>query len=740
MSTEQGGNELDPVSFEPLPRIITAFSADASPFEALAETVDNAIDYARARAYEGNEPEEDLKIRIEFNVGDSQEDSHILIEDNAGGVASKNLSRFFQWGRSVTAPESIGRFGVGASRVAALGQRLEYQSRSFDQDVGHGFEVDVAEMETHEGDVTEDTYRAERRIIEDLEEGHSRVVVKNLRRGISSILAIDQTSDSESGMESSLNDVEYDTIYRGVPIEEWESGLNRMANQFGDVFELFITEGIDFEEEWFEDIETTQINVDIELTLNIDEWSYSTDASTPDPVEYSYLPFDNLGPRKYLEIPFDENESVDPSNASVRADILVGLMTRAEDEKAGLTLIANGRKILSRDTTNPLFSSDYLGAYRAERGHGRISITVEMKGKTEDMPINSLKSDFDMNSPIADPLLRITKNAARFYWKQDYTKMPDWVLRPYDQNDEFAAHGGRIIEYYKGDSSINSARFRRQPGESDGRRSFIDRDRIRAKVKVHRSLRITDREALVPTEGPAYNYYMDNRYDVDTSNYRYAPSVPIEMDGQGPELDWDDVNLTVDDDAIDIVAEIIRMAKHHAQNGGRVDELDFIENWQLPRYHEELKSELNVEDLENSDLELWINIPDTVLLEELDWVVAEFGPDITRADIEEFSAYPLEIYEEVFTNIEEALSQLEQDYELTARAETKIESGDSSEWTSPPGPGIGFNDEYYQVENEEVSRVLEIIELDEDASPEEFWSQLLKALEDYDAVKSRFLE
>lgn len=761
--------ELGDVSFQPLPNIITAFSADASPFEALAESIDNSIDHVRSRAYEGEDLHGDLEISITFDVGPTPAESSIAIEDNAGGVDSTNLSRFFQWGASVTAPESIGRFGVGASRIAALGDRIVYQSRSHGQASGYGFEVNVAEMEEHEGEVTEDTYTANRKTIEDLPEGHTRIIIRNLKRSVPEILGIDTSREKDD--EQPVLEVEE------IKKDEWQTAVAELADQFGDYFEYYISEGVQFREDYF-DTGIEQIDVSIEVGLAVDEKdvSITEEASPPPEINYSYLPFDSLGPRRYEGVPFDEDDETASEEVSIRADIEVGLMLEADSDRSGLTILANNRKILSRDISNPLFSSDYLGRFRSEAGHSRLVIEVSLRGETEAMPINSLKSDIDMNSPIAEPLLRIVKNAAKQYRKQTYSSMPDWILSVYEQDHPFAANGGEVAVFDKSGSTTNSVRFRNQPGSS-GKRTFTERDRLKAIVKVHRALRIYDESQLVPKEVAAYERYFNEEYQEDVAEFEFAPDSPVET--KGPELDWGLVSITADEEAIESVNTILQMARQHYNRGGRIDEADYLQSWQLPRYKEKLRELAGTQDLDETDLESWDKLSDDVLLEAARDLVNQLERIPNKEDMDQYGIYRADIYIDRFGSWKSVLETIgvkeeeDKDREVKETTHTEelvgtesteetlsddqirswsVEDGngqstkprtravDASATTSgktaqrPPsikGIGIATDEGYYRIPEEDRELIENVLGITKDSDPEEAWESLKEVLEWY---------
>ena len=755
---DEHDDEPDPVSFQPLPNIITAFSADASPFEALSESIDNSIDHIRSRAYEGQIPEEDLEITITFERRDSLTDSRIIVEDNAGGVETENLSRFFQWGASSTAPESIGRFGVGASRIAALGKVIVYQSRARGKSQGYGFEVNVSEMENHDGEVTEDTYQADRQEVEDLADGHTRIIIKDLKRDFIDIFGLEPDDDDRNSYDEQEE----------VSEEEWQDAVESLASQFGDYFERYISTGIQFDADYFP-VETGKIDVDIEVKLRMPERTISESATPPSAIDYSYLPFDSLGPRKYVGVPFDEDEETPSEDAAVRADIEVGLMLSADDKKAGLTLYANDRKILSRDTANPLFTSDYLGRYRSESGHSRLVIAVELSGEIEEMPVNSLKSDLDMNSPISEPLLRIIKNAAKYYRKQTYSSMPKWLLEVYGSTNPFAANGGSVATYDKSKATTNSARFRNQPGSSSGSRTFPERDRLRAIVKIHRALRIRDETPLNPKEEPAYERYFESQYSEDASNSKYTVQDPVEV--KGPEIDWEKISITADETKIGVITRIQGLAEQHYDAGIRIDDGNVLSEWQIPRYREELRRLARQADLAESDLKSLDTVSDNLLLDALEKLSTELGRVPSSDEMDELGLYDSELYVERFGSWKDALSEIDldevPDQESPRSTGTQGKSSESGGESSPAsgngidketidslqtssekgredstkqsieGTGIVIDGNYYQIPNEDLEILNELFDTSDRSDPENAWKELKGVLEWYQQMPGR---
>ena len=576
----------DTVRYQPLPSIYRAFASGASGPQAIAETVDNSIDHVRSRVEEGHEPPESLQVTISYwpaGEWDDDDEGVIVIKDNAGGVPPDELGKFFQLGRSETPSLSIGRFGVGAKRLIAVGNEISYQSRADGSDQGWAFDVDASEFQTNTSEVDEEIYESERYEV-DLEEGCTQIVIRELKTEWEDLLGAEKIDDIEDPKELSGDGTLLD---------------------FDGLYENFLRDGISLASE-----------SPIEFDLKLKDQSGEHTIEPPERISFSYLPFDGLNPRKYTDIPFESVDEYTGEEETLRVDITVGLMLISRPDDAGLTVSMNNRNVLFRDTINDLFSSSYLGKFRTARGHGRLVCRIDIRGSSRAMPWNDLKTGLDPTMSVTDDLLRVAENALAEYRRQEYEALPKWMLSAYPETEMHAANGGEIENVDKSNSKTNSPRFNKKPGKGIRGRSarrYPERDRLKGIVRLHRELRIIDDSSTKPYETPAYFEYFEETFDEDFEpDDEYTPDSPSHIPGpdedalptpEGIQVDLYEgplqmyANFDVDRD-LPVVAEIKALAEDHADQGVRAtDETEGFDEWRLPRYEEELKRALDSADL-----------------------------------------------------------------------------------------------------------------------------------------------
>lgn len=566
------------VVYTPTPDIFDTMTADAAAIAAVQEAVDNAADAASEYASEGFELPDTVQVEITYTASDDDGDEAIIIEDNAGGLPPDRLHVLAQLGASYNVKDSIGRFGVGASRLASLGTEITYASHREGYE-GQQFTVDVERMKEQDAG---DAFRSPRERAPDLPEGHTRVTVKQLRDGFRPV--IESARRAIDARKADANDESDDA-------EITEADIKAVADALGRTYQRLLRDGVKISE---------SARQSFEITLEYDaEDHYEFEIEPPEEVTYSYLPFDGLAPREYTEIAFDKRgDTVSSDEAGVHADIKVGLMTYANDQLAGLSVAVNDRMIVAHNTENDLFSTGYLGAYRPDQGHSRLYIEVNLRGDSEHMPFNSTKTGLNPNHEVFDPLLSRVASVATPYKRQSYTALPDWMLEVYGA-DSSQSDGLResLIQISKRESKTNSARFSEKPGKSvRGRRTrdYPERDRLKGIVKTHRALRIRDEGFLQDYEGPAYRNFFDNRYytggadDYLRSQSEYAPRTPEEV--SGPLLDDWAAFAGISDDDHPLVVDIKVVAKFGLEHiDGRLDKSGLLEGWAIPRYREELR-------------------------------------------------------------------------------------------------------------------------------------------------------
>lgn len=588
---QQGNDDLHgTVQYQPLPSIYRAFASGATGPQAIAETVDNSIDHVRSRVEEGHDAPDCLQVTIGYwPAGEWDDDEDVIvIKDNAGGVPPDELGKFFQLGRSETPTLSIGRFGVGAKRLIAIGNEISYQSRAHESDQGWAFDVDASEFQTNTGDVDEEIYESDRYEV-DMEEGSTQIVIRELKTDWETLLG-----SKDIGEIDDLEEIAGD----GTLLD------------FGGFYENFLRDGIDIGSD-----------STIEFELKLVDPAGEHRIEPPERISFSYLPFDDLNPRKYSQIPFESIDEYTGEKETLRVDITVGLMLSSRPDNAGLTVSMNNRNVLFRDTDTDLFSSTYLGKFRHERGHGRLVCQIDIRGSSRAMPWNDLKTGLDPTMSVTKDLLSVAENALSEYRRQTYTELPDWILSAYSEDEMHAANGGEIESVDKSNSKQNNPRFNTKPGKGIRGRSarrYPERDRLKGIVRLHRDLRIFDEEQIKPYEKPAYFKYFEESYDSDRNPIdEYTPDSPTHVAGPSedeleiPEGKQEDIyegalqmyGSLKDNEELPIVADIKRIVAAHTDRNVRADdETDGFEEWLLPRYEEELKRKLGKSDLSVLDI------------------------------------------------------------------------------------------------------------------------------------------
>ncbi len=773
--------EYPPVEYTPTPDIFDTMTADAAAIAAVQEGIDNAADAASEYASEGFELPDVVQVEITYTDSDEDGDEAIIIEDNAGGLPPEQLHILAQLGASYSVEDSIGRFGVGASRLASLGAEITYASHRPGHE-GQQFTVDVEQMKQKEG---ADAFRSERERAPDLPEGHTRVTVKRLRDGFHPVIeSARRAIDAGEGGDGNESDEE------GIT----QKGIKTVADALGRTYQRLLRDGIKIDE---------STHQTFEITLEYDAGDhYKFDVDPPDEVEFSYLPFDGLAPREYTEVPFDKRgDSIPPEDAGVRADIKVGLMTSGDDQLAGLSVAVNDRMIVAHDTENELFSTGYMGGYRPEQGHSRLYIEVNLRGDSEHMPFNSTKTGLNPNHGVFDPLLNRITSVATPYKRQSYSALPDWMLEVYGRhNSRSEGQQESLIQIPKGDSKTNSARFNEKPGNSvRGRRTrdYPDRDRLIGIVKTHRTLRICDESILKEYEAPAYRNFFDNHYyttgakDYLRNQSEYAPRTPEEV--SGPSLDW--VNFaSVSDSEHPMVMDIKIVAKFGVEHiDGRLDKAGLLKEWAIPRYREELRlltsgslggvavwddpSEVPMEDFLNATVTLHTDgdddrkyyFPDQSLI--FDSKAMQAGLESrnllpeTAETSEEETDTPAEVDPIERTSAETAdessadeTTDNREQKQQTLRSQSSPETrssvfqstdgsfadstaeGDETEQDTTDTTRIIIAGDRYVVDDDEFEAVIDLLGLQDDPTPKEFFVALLTELEEGKKAKVRLEE
>ncbi|MBV0924750.1 ATP-binding protein [Halomicroarcula limicola] len=563
------------VEYQPLPNIYRAFAAGASPYAIVSETIDNSIDFVRRQALDGAKYPDTLKVEVRYeppsttesdaenSAVDDQSPERLIIVDNAGGVPPNELARFFQLGHTDAPPEGIGRFGVGAKRLIGIGDRIKYESHANGYEVAAGFEVDARDLKATENNklADDDVYQSDVYRVDDLEEGHTRIIVEDLNENVwSNLLGRDRDEIDERASDS---------LWR-----------------LGETYEHFLRNGIHIAAPSSE----TEGSIEFELSWSGPEHGEQVDV--PNPVQLSWLPLDGLHPRRYERLPFANTTEIELEDA-LRADITVALMPSSKPKDAGLTVTMNNRNVLFRDTDNDLFSTRYLGKFRESQGHGRLHCVIELYGPAEDMPWSDTKDGLDGTQEITDHLLNVTENALSEYRRQTYENLPKWILAAYSGEDiqTFDNHirdeiSETVETIDKSNSKVNSPRFNEKPGSTaTGKyyRLYPERDGLIKRVRLHSELRIRADDSVAIKGLPAYRRYFETEYDHESITELSPKECPDPEDFEVPVF-ADSPNT------IPLIEDIKKLAETHAAEERAItNETDGVPAWLLPRYQEEFK-------------------------------------------------------------------------------------------------------------------------------------------------------
>lgn len=582
------------VEYQPLPNIYRAFAAGASPYAIITETIDNSIDFVRSQALDGVKHPNRLEAEIRYELDqednsldpedianiDDGSDGRLVIIDNAGGVPPRELSKFFQLGHTDAPPQGIGRFGVGAKRLIGIGNRIRYESHAHGYEVAGGFEVDARDLEGNDDNEleSEDVYRSEVYSVEDLPEGHTRIIIEDLNENVwANLLGLDEDNEVDRSAADSL----------------WHLGAT---------YEHFLREGISIATP----TDFSKGSIDFHL-----EWSgpnHQEDISTPDQTEFSWLPLDGLHPRQYRRLPFGNTENT-PEEEQIRADITVGLMSSSDPTNAGLTVAMNNRNVLFRDTNNGLFSTRYLGKFRESQGHGRLVCKIDLDGPAENMPWSDTKDGLDGTQEVTSHILNVAENALSEYRRQGYEPLPKWILAAYadstlDTIDDKTREEipSEVEQIDKSSSKVNTPRFNSKPGSRSDEsyyRVYPERDTIIKQVRLHSELRINCSERVARKALPAYDRYFATEYTGPTR-------VDIEA-SEAPDVDA--YEIPTDNDEIPLIKDIQQLAESHASQGQKLtDDTAGVPLWLLPRYEEEWAEDGDAdkaETIEVFDFEEW---------------------------------------------------------------------------------------------------------------------------------------
>ncbi len=728
-SLSPGEQVPNTISYRPRGRSINIAGSGATALDSLRDMLDNVVDALKRRAQEGRDLPDEVTAIFEY---DSDERT-VTIKDNAyGGLEPGRLGEIPAMGASSNLDEGIGHFGVGGIRPSVLGNTIKYGSHRPGNPPSE-FVVDVDELRADDtGD--EEVFESPRREADDIDSGWTRIQVEDLKNGIEGLI---RSSIEEIGM-----DTDADNLYD-------EHGLDPIAQALGHTYARLIENGIS----------TVSGTVPFSIELRADD--NETFVEPADDPSLLHLPVDGLTAREYRNVPFSEQDGLEDPMPEVRANVKVGLKPRADMQTAGLYLAIQDRMILYADTSSRLFTSQYLGNLRDSAGHGRLVIKVELEevtsGQNDDrtyLPINSMKNGLDYNSPITPHLLSFIGNAASPYKSQGYDAMPDWLVKAYapENLDDasrkvLSAADVDEITVDKTNAKTNAARAKPKAGKwVDRGRSYPERDTLRKIVETHSFLRIqvsdptsylsSEMDVATPKASAfaiAYDYYINHEYTDDIGRFTAAEPTPTVVD-TGPSTDWDTLPRLLKDPQQDrdgTVPESIRyiadIANKHAEDGARADTTDHLEEWEIPRYREELRRET---DGSLDRLEPLRSDESIIQTDSLQDSAAQ--SDLSQELSEDQSTNPTENLDKEYSINQESVKQ-------SALTEPVSEAAQTAKWAEDQietvveipeqGLAIALNGELYVADEEDLNRLFDGY-LDDDAeNPKKILESLFESLD-----------
>lgn len=349
----------------------------------------------------------------------------LRIIDDGGGIPPEDLEAIFSLGDSVQSEDhydSIGWAGIGLKRASvALGHKLTVITRYELADAGSALAIDIDEW-LHEEDKREYSVTE----ITDLT-GHEYL---SESKG-TTVIEIEDLKFAW-GRQIGANDVE-------KPLDEY----------LADTYNLYLSDDLP-------EARDVQVNISIDgdpLTANSD-------------LSLSWSPFDGLYPRCYPNLLL--RPSTGDYEGDVMMDVRVGLKTKADSDESGVTLYANGRKILSHRTDEEAGFGvrGGLNQFNPSSGDKRLVIRADMSSteSAEDLPFNTSKTGINPDDEMARETYRKIKNAARPYFDAKTGKVPIPILKPYPQNSPYADNEGEWKVYnYRARQRIDSDH---KPGRS----------------------------------------------------------------------------------------------------------------------------------------------------------------------------------------------------------------------------------------------------------------------------------
>lgn len=512
-----------------------AIKADVTPVSAFKELVDNALDNWQ-RVLQGLDP---LDIEIEYWPEGPDQEERIVIRDDSGGVEEKDVKILFALGltKKDQISGAIGAYGVGAKKaIINLGNEATIKSRHLHAEKGFGFHIDEDWLRDDE------SWEVEKVEFDDIDEGVTEITIRDLNNS-------------------------------------WDKYRDNLVDDLKDTYQHFLDPKRDDGRE----------SIDIILR----EYDRSGDIANEEYIEsaggidWSFTPMDGLFPRRYEDIEL-ESKAFDQT---VKLHVTVGLLQKADAEKAGADIFCQGRKVLSavrdkRAAFGTGAGSSRLGKWSGQHRRLKFVIEFETNGDARVLPWDAQKSDIDPYNRVSQAAQDWVRRIVKPYYEAAgaFDEIPSAVLRPYDRDnphsvtkhleDPYDYSGERERVTHKPDTDFKNAA------------TISDCADVSAILQVY-SPRSLD-EALVPGYRSELARLLKEDHDIDVDpDDLPTEDVPEANVPEGMSLERADA----------VISEIERLASTHSSRTPPVRDTD-MPDWQQVLYDRSLREALDELDID----------------------------------------------------------------------------------------------------------------------------------------------
>jgi len=665
----------DTYNLSPSKQAYQAVKADVTPVSAFKELIDNALDNWQ-RVLQGLDP---ISIEIEYHPDGPNQEEKIVVRDDAGGVEEEDVSILFALGQSKkeSIGGAIGAYGVGAKKaIVNLGNEAVIKSRHLHAETGFGFEVDQEWLET------ENNWNVDKLQFDDIEQGVTEIIIQDLNIS-------------------------------------WDNYKDDLESNLSETYQHFL------ESERFEDQENIEIIIrEFDREGDVEDEVY---VEPPEGVEWSFTPVDELYPRRYEDIELESKEF----DQTVKLNVTVGLMKKANADEAGADIFCQDRKVLAAVGDNRAgfgtgAGSTRLGKFSGQHRRLKVIIEFETEGDSQILPWDAQKSDIDPYNRVSQAAQDWIRRIVKPYYQAAgaYDEIPTTLLSPYGRDNEYAVTE-KLDEPY--DYGGGRERVSHKP-DTD----FEDAGRITRRVATTAALAVYSPGNLEEKFIPAYRADLErvlrSQYNIDVN----AESLPTE---DVPEVA---IPEEIDEEAATALhRDLERRASRHARRSPPIRD-DRLDGFEQVIYDRALRRELETQEIETPLEELeTLADGDEDTADETDTTVAESqdtegqATDDTDGTIDQSSFGASDDAEageggtdttgtKIFSEDDEADTEADEDME--ANGESDEEAGDEGATDVKATETETYRLELSKEEWEELTQALD---LDPDVSEAEVREQLM---------------